>query len=137
MSYLIDTNVISELLRAQPHKAVIEWFGEIPSESLYMSALTIGEIRKGLEMLAPSNKKSKLVRWVEEELPSWFEDRILVIDQAVAEKWGYILAKSEAKVPAIDSLLAATALVHNLKIVTRNTKDFNMFLELEVINPWE
>lgn len=135
MSYLVDTNVLSELLKAHPHGAVVEWFKDVPSESLYMSVLSIGEIRKGIEKLEASSKKSKLVLWLEQDLPSWFEDRILAIDRDVGEKWGYILAQSKVKVPAIDSLIAATALVHNLRIVTRNTQDFVVFPELEVLNP--
>lgn len=137
MSYLIDTNVVSELLRPQPHALVIEWFQKIPSESLYMSVLTIGEIRKGIEKLDASKKKSRLIMWLEQELPNWFEDRILNINQDVAEKWGYIQARSKEKTPAIDSLIAATALVYNLKVVTRNTGDFKGFADLEVLNPWE
>ena len=99
--------------------------------------MSLGEIRKGIEKIEVSSKKSKLVIWLEREIPAWFEDRILVIDQEIAERWGYILAKSKVKVPAIDSLIAATALVHNLRIVTRNTKDFKTFPDLEVINPWD
>lgn len=137
MSYLIDTNVISETLKPDPNKAVVEWFRSVNKDYLYVSVLTIGEIRKGIEKLESSNKKTKLVMWLEQELPSWFEDRVLSIDAEVAERWGYILAKSKVNTPAIDSLIAATALVHNLKVVTRNTKDFNMFPDLEVLNLWE
>ena len=95
----------------------------------------IGEFRKGIEVLENSNKKAKLVFWLEQEIRMWFEDRILVIDEDVAERWGHILAKCNSKVPTLDSLIAATALVHNLKIVTRDVKDFIMFPDLEVINP--
>ncbi len=137
MSYLVDTNVISELIKAQPEKSVVEWFREVPSDALFISVLTIGEIRKGIEKLEASVKRGKLVVWLEQELPVWFEDRVLVIDSEIAEKWGYMLAKSKKIPSAVDSLIASTALVHNLKIVTRNTKDFITFPDLEIINPWD
>ncbi len=137
MSYLVDTNVVSELLRSEPNRAVIEWFQKVPTESLYLSVLTIGEIRNGIERLGASKKRSRIVMWLEQELPAWFEDRILNINTEIAEKWGFILARSKEKIPAIDSLLAATALTYNLKIVTRNTKDFRAFADLEIFNPWD
>jgi len=137
MSYLVDTNVVSELLRSEPNRAVIEWVQKVPTESLYLSVLTIGEIRNGIERLGTSKKRSRIVMWLEQELPAWFEDRILNINTEIAEKWGFILARSKEKVPAIDSLLAATALTYNLKIVTRNTKDFRAFADLEIFNPWD
>jgi predicted nucleic acid-binding protein len=137
MSYLIDTNVLFELLKLQPHTNVVGWFNVVSSESLYLSVLTMGEIRKGIEKLDHSHKKSKLVMWLETELPTWFGDRILAIDQDVAERWGYITAKNTGNISAIDSLIAATALVHNLKVVTRNMKDFLIFPDLEVMNPWD
>ncbi|MBP6985833.1 MAG: type II toxin-antitoxin system VapC family toxin [Alphaproteobacteria bacterium] len=137
MSYLVDTNVLSETLKTEPNKAVIEWFRNTSSESLYISVLTLGEIRKGIEKLGVSKRRSRLVLWLEQDLPSWFEDRILPIDASIAERWGFILARPKAQVPVIDSLIAATALVHNLKIVTRNTKDFAEFPDLEIYNPWD
>jgi predicted nucleic acid-binding protein len=137
MSYLVDTNVILELVKVQPDRSVVEWFREVPSDALFISVLTIGEIRKGIEKLEASTKRGKLVVWLEQELPVWFEDRILVIDSEVAERWGYMLAKSKKIPSAVDSLIASTALVHNLKILTRNTKDFLAFPDLEIINPWD
>lgn len=135
MSYLIDTNVLSETIKASPNKSVLNWFQSIPSESLYISVLTIGEIRKGLEKLPTGKKKEKILSWLDYTLVDWFEDRMLPIDFEVADKWGYIIGTSKEKLPAIDSLIAATALTHNLKVVTRNVDDYKI-PGVEVINPW-
>jgi len=135
VSYLIDTNVLSELVRPRPDPVVVEWFDAVPDDSLYISVLTIGEIRKGVELVADAGRKEKLRVWLEHTLPDWFEDRVLTVDEAVAEQWGRMLAEVNRPVPAIDSLLAATALHHDLRLVTRNVQDFS-FPGLEVINPW-
>lgn len=135
MSYLLDTNVISELVRANPEPAVLAWFDAVPDDSLYISVLTLGEIRKGVEMVSDNRRKEKLRVWLEHTLPDWLEGRLLAVDEAVAEQWGRLQAEAGRPVPAIDSLLAATALHHDLRMVTRNTQDFT-FSDLEVINPW-
>ena len=110
-------------------------FFSVPDESLYISALTIGEIRKGVEGVPDARRKEKLRVWLEHELPEWFGKRVLSIDGDVAERWGRLQAQAKRPVPAIDSLLAATALHHELRMVTRNEKDFD-YQGLEVINPW-
>ncbi len=135
MSYLLDTNVLSELVRPKPNTSVLSWFSNVPDESLYISALTIGEIRKGVEGVPDARRKEKLRVWLEHELPEWFGKRVLSIDGDVAERWGRLQAQAKRPVPAIDSLLAATALHHELRMVTRNEKDFD-YQGLEVINPW-
>lgn len=136
MSYLLDTNVISELVRPRPDPGVVDWFRHAPDEALHLSVLTLGEIRKGIENLSDTVRREKLRVWLEHDLPQWFEGRVLPIDVLVAERWGAMLGRIGRSLPAIDSLLAATALHHELRIVTRNEKDFEYF-ELEVINPWK
>jgi len=136
VSYLLDTNVLSELVRPKPSPAVLAWFEDTPDDSLYISVLTIGEIRKGVESVASVVRKETLRIWLEHTLPDWFQERVLSIDEPVAERWGRLLAEANRPVPAIDSLLAATALHYDLRMVTRNVQDFT-FPELEVINPWE
>ena len=137
MKYLLDTNIISETVRPQPNINVKKWLGEVPSDSLFISVLTLGEIRNGIEKLEVSNRKMHLITWLEQELPKWFGENVLPIDQEVAERWGYITSTTQRNnLTAIDSLLAATALTHNLKMVTRNTKDFDV-PGLELINPFE
>ncbi|MEQ1726665.1 MAG: type II toxin-antitoxin system VapC family toxin [Sphingopyxis sp.] len=132
---LLDTNVISELVRPKPAKAVLAWFDNIPSEALHISVLTLGEIRKGVEQMPDSARREKLRLWLEHDLADWFEARVLPVDTPVADRWGRLIAQMARPVPSIDSLLAATALHHELRFVTRNQKDFD-YPGLEVINPW-
>ncbi|MEN9450765.1 MAG: hypothetical protein RJA83_1383 [Pseudomonadota bacterium] len=136
MSYLLDTNVISELIRPKPEKKVLDWFIDIPNEALHVSVLSLGEIRKGVEKLNDNHRKEKLRLWLEIELAAWFEDRILVINHEVADRWGRLLSSINKPLPAIDSLIAATALFHDLRLVTRNKKDF-IFDSLQVVCPWD
>lgn len=136
MSYLIDTNVLSELVRRKPDAKVIDWFENVADEALHISVLTLGEIRKGVELLRDDVRKEKLRLWLEHDLPGWFGARVLGVNLAVSDRWGRLLAEMERPVAAIDSLLAATALHHELRMVTRNTRDFD-FPGLEVINPWK
>jgi len=135
LSYLLDTNVLSELVKKKPDAKVIAWFDGVPDDSLYVSVLSIGEIRKGVESVSDAARKEKLRVWLEHTLPDWFEGRVLPVDEEVAEQWGRMLAEVNRPVAAIDSLLAATALHYDLRMVTRNAQDF-LFPGLEVIDPW-
>ena len=136
MSYLIDTNVLSELRRKTPDEQVVNWVNSRPATSLYLSVLTLGELRKGIESLADAKRRLKLADWLETELPLFFAGRIISIDDGVADRWGKLLAHAGRTLPAIDSLLGATAAHHGLTMVTRNSKDFAN-LGLEVLNPWK
>lgn len=135
MSYLLDTNIVSETVRRNPNKAVIAWLDHLPGEALYVSVLTLGEIRKGIEALADRKRREKLRLWLEHELPAWFEGRVLPVDLAVGDRWGRLLAEVGRPVPTIDSLLAATDLHHELRLMTRNAGDFD-YPGLQVINPF-
>ena len=135
MSYLLGTNILSETVRRAPNKSVLAWLDRIPGEALFVSVLTLGEIRKGIEAITDKKQREKLRLWLEHELPVWFEGRVLPVDLAVADRWGRILAEVGRPVPTIDSLLAATALHHELRLVTRNATDFE-YPGLEVINPF-
>lgn len=135
MSYLLDTNVLSELRRKSPDAAVVEWFARRPPSTLYLSVLTLGELRKGIEGVADSKRRMSLNDWLESDLPAFFVGRILPVDAQVAERWGRLLATAGRPLPAIDSLLGATAAQHGLSIVTRNGKDF-ADMGLDIINPW-
>ncbi|MDP2794515.1 MAG: type II toxin-antitoxin system VapC family toxin [Sulfurisoma sp.] len=135
MSYIIDTNIISELRHKDANPGVISWFAERPATTLYLSVLTLGEIRKGIEALPNSKRRLVLRDWLEVDLPAFFSGRILLVDEAVVDRWGRLLARIKRTAPAIDSLIAATAMQHGLTLVTRNTADFK-FPELDVINPW-
>lgn len=135
MSYLVDTNVVAELARREPDPRVVTWFHEVPDAALHLSVLTLGELRKGVESLAEVRRRERLRVWLENDLAEWFGERLLPISAAVADRWGRLLAQTARPMPAIDSLIAATAIHHGLRMVTRNEKDFG-FPGLEVINPW-
>lgn len=135
MSYLVDTNVLSELRRRQPDANVLRWFAARPAGTLYLSVLTLGEIRKGVEALHDQHRKLPLLDWLEADLPAFFEGRILPVDAAVAKVWGHMQANAGRPLPAIDSLLAATAQHHGLMLVTRNVRDVEG-LGVSVVNPW-
>lgn len=135
MSYLVDTNVLSELRRKVPNPGVLQWFEDRPASSLFLSVLTLGEIRKGIEAISEQHRRQALVDWLETELNAFFTGRILPVDIAVADRWGRLVATAGRPLPAIDSLLAATALTCDLVLVTRNTKDFDG-LGVSLINPW-
>ena len=136
MSYLIDTNVLSELRRKQPDPQVVAWMQARPRQSLYLSVLTLGEIRKGLERVEDAARKQALLDWLEVELSNYFVGRLLAVDAHTADRWGRLLAQAGRPLPAIDALLAATALQHDLTLVTRNTRDF-LGLGVRLVNPWE
>ncbi len=136
MSYLLDTNVLSEMVRKEPNEQVLRWFDNTPDHLLYVSVLTLGEIRKGVEVIVDTIRRERVLAWLEQDLPLWFGERILPVNAAVADEWGRLCAHMNRPLPAIDSLLAATALHHKLRLVTRNTKDFN-YPSLLVDNPWQ
>jgi len=137
--FLLDTNVVSELRKPRPEPKVVEWVGSINEELLYLSVLTIGEIRKGVAALDDTAKQVKLEAWLQSELAARFAGRMLPIDSGVAERWGTLTATAKKDtnrtVPVLDGLLAATALHHNLTFVTRNIKDL-LGTGVRLFNPW-
>jgi predicted nucleic acid-binding protein len=137
MSYLLDTNVLSELLKPSPTPSVLKWINTVDNEKFYISVITLGEIRKGITGIQNSERQKKISYWLEIELPAYFEERILNIDAKIADMWGCLQNQKKGRIlPAIDGLIAATARVHHFKLVTRNTKDF-IHTPIEMINPWE
>jgi tRNA(fMet)-specific endonuclease VapC len=139
MTFLLDTCVISELVAKHPNLHVVDWVDSIDEDKLFLSAITIGEIKRGIEKLADSGRKSALAEWLEGDLLFRFTDRILPIDTPVMLVWGQLIAgleKQGRRMPAIDSLIAATCLQGRLDLVTRNESDF-AHSGVTVINPWE
>lgn len=136
MNWLLDTNVLSELRRKAPDKRVVQWVSDRPVGTLYLSVLTLGEIRKGVEQVADASRRAALVDWLEIDIPARFSGRLLPVDMTVVERWGRLLAAAGRPLPTVDSLLAATALAHQLVMVTRNARDFQG-LGVTVLNPWE
>lgn len=138
MKYLLDTCVVFELIRKKPNQGVVDWLADKEEFSLFLSALTIGEIKKGISKLPNSKKKEDLGRWLF-QLQKRFDNRIIPIDSDISLKWGQVqgeLEQSGKAMPSIDALIASTALVHNLIIVTRIAKDIKQS-KVETINPWE
>jgi predicted nucleic acid-binding protein len=137
--FLLDTNCISELVRAKPDPLVLEWIDSAEESLLYLSVLTLAEIRKGIAGLPQSRRRTHLETWLEFELQARFSGRILSIDAAVADRWGLLASEAKRKgrsLSSIDGLLAATALHHNLTIVSRNVTDFAN-TPAPILNPWE
>lgn len=137
MKYLLDTCIISELVKPTPNKQVLDWLDKIPSEALFLSVITIGEVRKGLSKLPDSKRKEGLTVWLNTLLKD-YEARIFPIDLMVAENWGLIQGKAEkagTPMSSIDGLIAATAYTHNLTVVTRNESDLEPG-QIPIINPW-
>jgi predicted nucleic acid-binding protein len=139
VKYLLDTCLISELVKKSPNARVLGWLDKQDEDQLYLSALTIGELQKGISKLADVRKKEELQIWLSSDLVSRFERRILNIDTEVAVRWGELIGEAERRgkrLPVIDSLIAATAVLHNLTVVTRNTGDLEKFA-VRVLNPWK
>ena len=137
--FLLDTNVLSELIKPRPDQKVLGWIEATAEELLFLSVLSFGEIRKGIAGLPAGARRARLETWLETGLRQRFSGRILPIDEAVAHRWGSITAAAAATgrpVPVIDGLLAATALQHNLTLLTRNASDVASTGVL-VSNPWE
>ena len=138
MKWLVDTVTISETTRPRPNAAVLRWFEGHEEWSWYVSVLTIGELHKGILRLAEGPRRTKLQQWLDVDLRKRCAGRILPVDVEIAETWGRLCAQAERlgrTLPAVDSLLAATALQHGLIVVTRNVEDFAA-AGVTVENPW-
>ena len=139
MNYLLDTCLISELAKSNPDKKVVDWVLSENETGFYVSVLTFGELHKGIEKLPESKKKEGLRVWIEDELKDRFQNRIIGIDMRVSILWGRIQCVAEKKgkpMPAIDSLIAATGIAHDLIVVTRNVSDMEQS-GVRLLNPWE
>jgi toxin FitB len=135
VGFLLDTNVVSELRRGNAANAgVIKWFDAQSPRELFLSVVTVGEIRQGIEQLRAKDKPqaTMLDRWVT-GLVQFYEDRLIYVDGDIAEEWGRL--RAARPVPVVDALIAATARVHDLTLVTRNLRDFSG-LRLRVLNPF-
>jgi predicted nucleic acid-binding protein len=137
VAYLLDTCALSEFTRPKPSASVDAWFAQIPDGTDFVSVLTLGELEKGITRLASSRRRASLERWFG-DLRDRFSGRILAIDEPVALEWGRITARAEmagSPLPSIDALIAATAIVHGLAVVTRNTSDIGR-TGAPIIDPW-
>lgn len=138
MNYLLDTCLISELAKSEPNKKVVDWVLSENETNFFVSVLTFGELHKDIEKLPKSKKKEALRIWIEEDLKKRFQNRIIGIDMGVSLLWGRIQCLAEKKgkpMPAIDALIAATGIAHDLTVVTRNVIDMEQS-GVKLLNPW-
>ncbi len=138
MSFLLDTCVLSEIIKPQPNAGLANWLAKQNSNTLFISSLTIGELSKGIAKLAEGQRKAFLSNWLKTQVMQNFSSRVLDVDAGVALEWGASQAESEAMgktLPLMDSLIAATAKTHQLTLVTRNMKDMQL-VGLKLLNPW-
>lgn len=138
MSFLLDTNVISEWVKPRPHTGVIRWLAEADEDRVFISVISIAEVRRGLERMAKGRRRDRIAAWLWEELAVRFEGRILPVDVAVAQEWGVIIERARRggnTLSVMDGFLAATAQTRELTLVTRNTGDFRG-LGIGIFDPW-
>jgi predicted nucleic acid-binding protein len=133
---LVDTNTLSELAKKQPDTTVLNFLTSIPEDSLYISVVSLGEIKKGIEKTTDTAKKKRLEMFFN-QIRELFDGRIVDIDESIMLEWGRLVATHPRTLPAIDSLLAATCLHRDFSLITRNTKDFADIAGLRVFNPWK
>ena len=138
MSFLLDTNVVSEWVKPRPNLGVMQWLAYAAEDQVFLSVVTFAELRHGIERLAADARRARLDEWLRDDLPGRFESRVLQIDGEVADVWGRIVALREAAgrpIGVMDAFIAATAEVHDLTLVTRNVSDFQASVR-SVLNPW-
>lgn len=138
MSFLLDTNVVSEWVRPRPDAGVVAWLADVDEDRVHLSVASLAEIRHGIERLPEGRRRDRLARWLGEDLPTRFEGRILDVDREVADAWGGMLARGQRTsrpLSVIDACFAATAEQHGLTLVTRNLSDFAK-LGIDLLDPW-
>lgn len=137
--FLIDTNVVSEFIKPQPDSQVIRWPEAADPESLFASVITFGEIRLGIEDLAPGKRRTDLEQWLDQGLPDWFEEHLLPVTKTIVDRWGRLTIRAKrvgVTITTANGLIAATTIEHDLTLVTRNVKDF-ADLGATIFNPWD
>lgn len=127
MSFLLDTNFLSEVMKPEPNHQIAGWIRAADQKALYASAITFAELRRGIELLNPGRRRSQLEGWISLRLGGWFGDRVLSVDREIAEQFGRLSAQSKRhgwNLDAMDGFIAATAQVHDLTLATLNRKHF-------------
>jgi predicted nucleic acid-binding protein len=138
VNFLLDTNGVSEWVKPVPDPGLANWLASVDEDRVYLSVITLAELRHGVERLADGRRRARLEVWLNQELTERFAGRVLVIDGAIAHAWGRLVARAEAaghRHSVMDGFIAATAQVHELTLVTRNVRDFTT-IGVPVHNPW-
>ena len=138
MSFLLDTTVVSEWMKPRPNTGVIRWLAEVDEDRVYLSVMTLAELRYGIERLNSGARKTRLESWLREELPLRFESRVLIVEASVADSWGRVVNRCSAAgrpIGVMDAFFAASAEVNGLTLVTRNVSDFAAS-GISLFNPW-
>jgi predicted nucleic acid-binding protein len=138
VNFLLDTNVVSEWTKPRPDAGVVRWLEEADEDRVFISVVTLAELRHGIEMLPAGARRDRLDVWLTEQVPARFETRVLPVDAETANSWGRVMARGKAEgrpAGTMDAFIAATAERHDLILVTRNVSDFNA-LGIRLMNPW-
>ncbi len=138
MTFLLDTDVLSEPFKPRPDPRVLGWLAETDEDRMYISVVSLAQVRRGIELLELGNRRGRLESWLVGDLPLRSERRVLAVDAEIADAWGVFMARARRNgvgLGAMDAFLAATASVHGLTLVTRNTSDF-VRLGIDMLNPW-
>lgn len=136
--FLLDTNVVSELIRPEPSERVVGWVDAVDEETVFLSVVTLAELRRGVERLEQGRRRHELATWLSDALPARFEGRFMDVDAEIADQWGVLMASTARlgrPLGAMDAFFAATARARDLTLVTRNDKDFGA-CDITVLNPW-
>jgi toxin FitB len=138
VSFLLDTNVVSEWVKLRPDSGVANWLAAVDEDRVFLSVVTLAELRRGIDLMPEGGRRRRLEEWLRNELPLRFESRVLPINAAIADEWGKVVSRRDAlgrAMGAMDAFIAATAAVHNLTLVTRNVEDFRLSLD-SILDPW-
>lgn len=138
MSFLLDTNVVAEWVRERPNEGVVAWLAEVDEDRVFLSVVTLAELRHGIARLSSGVRRTRLEDWLAVDLPLRFEGRILAIESNIALAWGDVVAErvqAGRPIGAMDAFIAATARVYDLEVVTRNARDFEGSVR-SALNPW-
>jgi toxin FitB len=138
VNFLLDTNIISEWVKPKPNPGVVTWLAEVDEDRVFLSVVTLAELRYGIERLAAGKRRERLEDWLNHDLPLRFDGRVLPVDPLVADACGRVVARSEKagrRLEAMDAFLAATAEVYHMTLVTHNNSDFALLIN-SLLDPW-
>jgi predicted nucleic acid-binding protein len=139
MSFLLDTNVVAEWVKPRPEPQVVSWLAAVDEDRVFLSVVSLAEIRRGIEAMELGRRRERLATWLTDELPARFEGRVLDVDSHVAHNWGVVTVRSQKAgivIGAMDAFFAATAQTHGLTLVTRDIGDFKA-AGIELYDPWQ